>query len=159
MATTSKAPATPARKTAPAAKAGSNHASNGRAAEPARAEEPNIGLERKDMDETCKLLNDVLANYQVLAVKTKNYHWNVVGMQFMSLHIFLEKMYGFLTQEADEIAERARTLGGRPLGNMATFIQRATLDEETREGIRSIDMLKTLLKDEEELIRQMRDMP
>ncbi len=93
----------------------------------------------------------------MLAVKTKNYHWNIVGMHFVSLHVFLEKMYGFLTQEADEVAERIRTLGQRPLGNMATFIREASIKEESRVGIESIEMLRTLLDDEETMIRQMRD--
>ena len=133
-------------------------APKGKAAQPTRAEEPNIGLARADMDDTCGLLNELLANYQVLAVKTKNYHWTVVGLQFNDLHKFFEKMYGFLSEEADQVAERVRALGGRPLGSMAAFVERASLKEETREGLRALEMVQTLLVDEEALIRQLRDM-
>lgn len=141
------------------AKSASNGAApKGKATQPTRSEEPNIGLARPDMDETCRLLNGLLADYQVLAVKTKNYHWTVVGLQFNDLHKFFEKMYEFLSEEADQVAERVRALGGRPLGSMAAFIERASLKEETREGLRALEMVRTLLADEEAMIRQMRDM-
>jgi starvation-inducible DNA-binding protein len=122
-----------------------------------RAETTNIGLSAEVENEVIKLLNAALANYYILAVKVKNYHWNVVGPSFMEHHRFFEGIYDDLSDDIDAIAERVRTLGGRPLGNSASFLREATLNEETRVGLSPQDMLKTLLEDQETLIRQLRD--
>lgn len=117
----------------------------------------DIGLEKDDMKAVSDLLNNVLANLTVLAVKTKNYHWNVSGIHFNDLHKFFEKQYDKLADEQDEVAERVRMLGMRPLGNMQEFIDHATLKEEERVDLDAISMLRSLLADQEELIKQLRD--
>lgn len=139
---------------AAAPKAPSKAASNGQSSS---HEAVNIGLDRKDMDQTVAVLNDVLANYGVLSTKVKNYHWNVVGIHFMTLHKFFEALYDDLGEEMDEVAERIRTLGANPLGSMAAFIKAASLKEETRTGLSDQEMLKSILADEEALIRQLRE--
>lgn len=145
MASTTKAAAT---------KAPSKASSNGQASGP---ESVNIGLDRKDMDKTIAVLNDILANYGVLSTKVKNYHWNVVGIHFMTLHKFFEALYDDLGEEMDEVAERVRTLGGTPLGSMAAFIKAATLREETRTGLSDKEMLTSILADCEAFTRQIRE--
>lgn len=145
MATTTKAVAS---------KAPSKATSNGQSS---AHEAVNIGLDRKDMDQTIAVLNEVLANYGVLSTKVKNYHWNVVGIHFMTLHKFFEALYDDLGEEMDEVAERIRTLGGTPLGSMAAFIKTASLKEETRTGLSDKEMLQSILSDEEALIRQLRE--
>jgi starvation-inducible DNA-binding protein len=119
--------------------------------------EPQIGLEPEDMKAEVRDLNEILANYAVFATKAHNYHWNVEGIHFNDLHKFFEKLYEQLNVEIDELAERIRTLGGRPLGTMQLMIDTASLEEETREDIDAIEMLRTVLADEEEIIRQMRE--
>ena len=81
---------------------------------------PEIGLLDKNRDAVVKILNTTLADEMVLLVKTRNYHWNVTGPQFNDLHKFLDGQYGELNGMVDEIAERARTLGGMAMGTMGT---------------------------------------
>ena len=117
----------------------------------------DIGITDKDLERLVHELNAILANNTLLAVKTKNYHWNVTGIQFNELHKFFEKQYNQLAQFQDEVAERIRQLGGRPLGNMQQFIAHATLREEERDKLDAISMLRSLLADHEEVIKQMRE--
>ena len=116
----------------------------------------DIGIEAKNLDKLCQDLNAILANNAVLAVKTKNYHWNVTGPQFNDLHKFFEEQYVKLTEMQDEEAERIRKLGGRPLGNMQQFVANATLHEEERDKLDAMSMLRSLLADHEEVIKQLR---
>ncbi|MEL6764916.1 MAG: ferritin-like domain-containing protein, partial [Cyanobacteria bacterium J06607_6] len=76
----------------------------------------NIGLSDKQRQGVVNLLNQALADAYLLLIKTKKYHWDVVGPQFRSLHTLWEEHYEALTISIDEIAERARMLGGYPLG-------------------------------------------
>jgi len=119
--------------------------------------EVNTGVSDKSRTGLITLLNGILANLSVLNTKTKNYHWNVVGMQFRSLHAFFEELYGSQAQNIDDVAERIKALGGTPLGTMAAFISTATLKEETRTGLAAEEMVASLLADYEAIIRQLRD--
>ena len=73
----------------------------------------SIGLSESNRDSVVKILNAVLSDEYVLYTKTRNYHWNVVGPQFNDLHKFFESQYEALNETIDEVAERARTLGGK----------------------------------------------
>lgn len=83
---------------------------------------PNIGLADKEREGVVKILNTVLADEYVLYTKTKNYHWNVVGPQFHDLHKFLDAQYAELAEIVDDVAERARSLGGPALGTLGWHI-------------------------------------
>src|SRR3954469_2583723 len=61
------------------------------------------------------LLNTILADEFVLYAEMLNYHWNVRGMQFHSLHPFLEQLYKEQFEAVDDLAERVRTVGGTAL--------------------------------------------
>jgi starvation-inducible DNA-binding protein len=122
-----------------------------------RSETADIGLSPETQDQMITELNSILANYMVLSVKVKNYHWNVVGIHFIQLHTFFENIYNALAEDIDEIAERTRMLGGRPLGTMADFVKTASLKEETRTHVDSVEMLRTFLKDLEASIQQLRE--
>lgn len=71
----------------------------------------NIGLTDEQREGVVKLLNHDLADAYLLLIKTKKYHWDVVGPQFRSLHELWQEQYEALTENIDSIAERARTLG------------------------------------------------
>jgi DNA-binding ferritin-like protein len=75
------------------------------------------------------LLNTILADEFVLYAKMLNYHWNVRGMQFHSLHPFLEQLYKEQFRAVDDLAERVRTVGGTALGSLQGFLQQARLKE------------------------------
>lgn len=117
---------------------------------------PEIGIGDKERAAVVDILNVLLADEAILYTKTRNYHWNVKGMQFNDLHKFLDAQYGELNEIVDEVAERARSLGGNAIGSMAEFLKRARLKE--RAGIQpdAPGMLRTLLEDHETVIRYLR---
>jgi starvation-inducible DNA-binding protein len=116
----------------------------------------NIGIKDKALEGVVNTLNRVLSDAHVLYVKTRNYHWNVTGMQFHSLHVLLEQQYTQLATAIDEIAEHVRSRGGRALGTMAEFLQHAQLKEHV-EYPDARGMIKELLHDHEEVIRFLRE--
>src|SRR5207245_1906541 len=73
---------------------------------------PKLGSNGKDRAGVVKVLNALLADEYVLYTKTRNYHWNVVGPQFNDLHKFFGEQYEAIDDFVDDVAERARTLGG-----------------------------------------------
>ncbi len=116
----------------------------------------NIGLTDKDRAGVVTILNTLLSDEYVLYTKTRNYHWNVVGPQFNDLHKFFEAQYTELNEVVDEVAERARTLGGRSMGTLAEFSRHTRLKEQTGRDPKARDMIANLLNDHEEIIRQLR---
>jgi starvation-inducible DNA-binding protein len=117
----------------------------------------NTGLSNEDRAAVADLLQSVLANTSLVYVKTRNYHWNVTGPRFHTLHLFLETQYTALAESADEVAERIRSLGAFPIGTMAEFIERGDLQEEP--GVRppADGMILSLLNDHETIIRGLRE--
>ena len=117
---------------------------------------PNIGITGKNQAAVVAILNAVLADEYVLYTKTRNYHWNVVGPQFNDLHKFFEAQYEALDDIVDDVAERARSLGGNALGTLAEFTRQTRLKEKVGEYPSARTMLADLLADHETLIRQLR---
>jgi len=89
-------------------------------------------------------------------MKTRNYHWNVFGPQFNDLHKFFEAQYEALEEVVDDVAERARSLGGWAFGTMTEFVQHTRLKEQPGQHPEAKQMLANLLADHESLIRQLR---
>jgi starvation-inducible DNA-binding protein len=118
--------------------------------------EPQIGLSEEVRDRVTGILNRTLADEHALYVKTRNYHWNVTGPQFHSLHEMLEEFYQKLAPLADEVAERVRMMGGRALGTMAEFSQQTRLSEQPGEAPEARQMIQNLLADHEQIIRDLR---
>jgi starvation-inducible DNA-binding protein len=80
--------------------------------QPSREQLPvNIGLSEEHRKQLSKGLQGVLADFYTLLGKTHGFHWNVVGLQFRSLHEMFEEQYRDLQNAVDEIAERIRALG------------------------------------------------
>jgi len=117
----------------------------------------NIGLTDEQRQGVINLLNQDLADSYLLLVKTKKYHWDVVGPQFRSLHQLWEEHYEKLTENIDAIAERVRTLGGYPVGSLEGFLQIATLKEHAGNVPSATGMVANLVQDHEQLIRNIRD--
>ena len=118
---------------------------------------PNIGIGDEHRQAVVGILNTLLADEYVLYTKTRNYHWNVVGPQFNDLHKFFESQYEELDDFVDEVAERARALGGDALGTLAEFTKRARLKEQPGKYPDAKGMLTQLLADHETVIRHLRD--
>src|SRR6266513_2778232 len=117
---------------------------------------PDIGMSESNRASVVKILNTLLADEYVLYTKTRNYHWNVTGPQFNDLHKFFEAQYEALDDVVDEVAERARALGGRAAGSLEEFRKLARLGEEVGKVPAARDMLAGLLADHEALTRTLR---
>jgi len=117
---------------------------------------PNIGISDPHRQGVIALLNTLLADEYVLYTKTRNYHWNVTGPQFNDLHKFFEAQYEALDDIVDEVAERARSLGGRAAGTLEEFGKHTRLNEEPGTAPATKDMLAKLLADHEALARSLR---
>src|SRR5437773_2986292 len=90
----------------------------------------NIDISESGRASVVEILNRLLSDEYVLLTKTRNYHWNVIGPQFNDLHKFFEAQYDELNEFVDEVAERARQLGGRAFGSLAEFAKTARLVEQ-----------------------------
>jgi starvation-inducible DNA-binding protein len=119
--------------------------------------QPNIGLTEEQRHGVIELLNKDLADQYLLLIKTKKYHWDVVGPQFRTLHTLWEKHYNALTINIDATAERIRALGGYPLGTAAGFIQYSSIKEHPNDLPSANEMVDRLVQDHEQVIRNLRE--
>jgi starvation-inducible DNA-binding protein len=117
----------------------------------------NIGLTDKQREGVIGLLNSSLSNVYLLLIKTKKYHWDVVGPQFRTLHMLLDEQYEALSTATDSIAERVRILGGFPAGTAAEFIQLASIEERPGVIPNATAMVARLVDDHEIVIRSLRE--
>ena len=117
---------------------------------------PNLGLSSKARETVLAVLGRLLADEHVLYVKTRNFHWNVTGLDFGSLHALFEKQYDELSETIDEIAERIRALGGVAPGSMKEFLKLARLEEQPGDTLAAEKMIAALLSDYETVIRALR---
>jgi len=115
----------------------------------------NIGIEKNQREAVAEVLSHLLADTYLLYLKTQNFHWNVTGPQFQSLHAMFETQYQALALAVDALAERIRALGFPAPGAYAQFIKLASIKEES--GVPTADaMLKQLIADRETIIREVR---
>ena len=118
----------------------------------------NIGLSEEQRQGVIDLLNRDLSDAYLLLIKTKKYHWDVVGPQFRSLHTLWEEHYNALTANIDSMAERVRMLGGYPVGTAEGFLKYASIKEHSNEEVPTADrMVENLVSDHEQIIRNLRD--
>ena len=117
---------------------------------------PKIGIGKADLDKVCKVLSGILADQHVLYIKKRNFHWNLVGERFHTLHEFYEGQYGVLEKAIDETAERIRQLGGTAPGSMSEFLKLASLGEVHGNLIDGEETIEALVKDHETTIRSLR---
>jgi starvation-inducible DNA-binding protein len=116
----------------------------------------NIGLSDAQRCSVIELLNHDLADVYLLLVKTRKYHWDVVGPQFRTLHELWQEQYEMLSTHVDDIAERIRALGGYPLGTAEGFLRYASIKEHPNDLPDSTEMVRRLALDYEQIIRNLR---
>mgnify|MGYP001380895855 CR=1 FL=1 len=117
--------------------------------------EVNIGIPEKERNEIAKGLSKVLADSYTLYLKTHNYHWNVTGPMFQTLHAMFEEHYTELATAVDDIAERIRALGVLAPGSYKAFSDLTSI-EEVDQVPEALDMVRDLVKSHETLIRTAR---
>ena len=115
----------------------------------------NIGIEPKQREEIADGLARVLADTYTLYLKTHNYHWNVTGPMFQTLHLMFEEHYNELALAVDAVAERIRALGFPSPGTYRQFIQLSSIEEEDRVP-RAQDMIRRLVEGHEAVARTAR---
>jgi starvation-inducible DNA-binding protein len=98
--------------------------------------------------EVIKALKDVLYESYILLLKTQNYHWNVTGQNFYSLHTMFQQQYEDLFIAIDLIAERIRTLGDIVPARFETYLKFANI-KEGEENSESSQMVKNLAHDQD----------
>lgn len=102
-------------------------------------------------EQTIESLNLLLADCYALYLKTQNYHWNVTGPNFPSLHAMFEDQYKDLAEAIDEVAERIRALGPRVAANFSIFNQRSTIADGNEDN-NAEHMLKELIEDNANIV-------
>jgi starvation-inducible DNA-binding protein len=116
----------------------------------------NIGLNDEARLEVGQMLNLLLADEYVLYATTRDYHWNVTGPEFLSLHKQFEAQYEQIEQWIDDVAERARAIGAGARGNWADLTKTARSSADPGIGLAAEHMLSELLALHEDLIVQLR---
>lgn len=115
----------------------------------------NIGIDEKDRKGIAEGLSNLLADTYTLYVKTQNFHWNVTGPMFDTLHKLFEAQYTELQSAVDTIAERIRALGYPAPATFAQFLKLSSI-KETEGTPRAQDMIRLLLEGQEAVVRTAR---
>lgn len=117
--------------------------------------EIDIGINEQDRQAISKGLARLLADSYTLYLKTHNYHWNVTGPQFNTLHQMFEEQYAELALAVDEIAERIRALGEWAPGSYSAYARLTSIEEE--ENVPDAEnMIRQLVKGQETVVRTAR---
>ncbi len=115
----------------------------------------DIGIDDRSRKEIAGGLSRLLADTYTLYLKTHNFHWNVTGPMFNTLHLMFEQQYTELATAVDEIAERIRALGEAAPGSYSQYAELSSIGEET--GVPSAeDMIRQLVADQEAVVRTAR---
>jgi starvation-inducible DNA-binding protein len=117
----------------------------------------DIGIEKEDRMGIAQGLSRLLADSYTLYLKTHNYHWNVSGPMFNTLHLMFETQYTELATAVDEIAERIRALGEPAPGSYRAFGSLTSIEEQ--EGVPSAEeMIRDLVRGQEAVVRTAREL-
>ena len=116
----------------------------------------NIGLTTNSCQKVIDILGNIIADQYILYTKTRNYHWNVIGEDFIQYHKLFEDQYSAIDEDIDEVAERIRALGGKTPATLGEFLKSTTLKEHPEEFPLAKTMIANLLTDHEIIIRNLR---
>lgn len=115
----------------------------------------DIGIPQTDRKAIAEGLSRLLADTYTLYLKTHNFHWNVTGPMFQTLHLMFETQYTELALAVDLIAERIRALGEPAPGSYAAFAKLSTISDA--EGVPDAqEMIRELVKGQEAVVKTAR---
>jgi starvation-inducible DNA-binding protein len=115
----------------------------------------DIGISEEDRKSIVDGLSRLLSDTYVLYLKTHNFHWNVSGPMFRTLHLMFEEQYNELALAVDLVAERIRALGFPAPGTYSTYARLSSIKEE--EGVPGAEeMIKQLVQGQEAVTRTAR---
>jgi starvation-inducible DNA-binding protein len=121
-----------------------------------RAAEIASDLDPDAMGRICGELRTLLADTFVLYMKTKNFHWHMSGRHFRDYHLLLDEQASQLFDITDDIAERARKLGGSTLRSIGDICRHQRLRDNDTELLAPQKMLEELWSDNRQLTRFLR---
>jgi starvation-inducible DNA-binding protein len=122
---------------------------------PSQAVPVNIGIDDASRAKIAEGLSRLLADTYSLYLKTHNFHWNVTGPMFQTLHLMFETQYTELALAVDLIAERIRSLGYPAPGTYSEYAQLSSI-EETPGVPKAKEMIRLLVEGQEAVIRTAR---
>jgi starvation-inducible DNA-binding protein len=115
----------------------------------------DIGISEADRKKIAEGLSHLLADSYTLYLKTHNFHWNVTGPMFQTLHLMFETQYTELATAVDLIAERIRSLGFPAPGTYQEFAKLSSIRETV--GVpHAKDMIRQLIEGQEAVVRTAR---
>ena len=115
----------------------------------------NIGIGENERREIVEGLSRLLADTYTLYLKTHNFHWNVTGPMFQTLHLMFEQQYNELALAVDLIAERIRALGFPAPATYSAFARLSSIKED--EGVPNAnEMIRLLVEGQETVVRTAR---
>jgi len=115
----------------------------------------DIGISEKDRAKIANGLNKLLADTYSLYLKTHNFHWNVTGPVFQTLHLMFETQYNELALAVDLVAERIRSLGFPAPGTYSEFARLSSI-RETLGTPKAEEMIQLLVEGQESIVRTAR---
>jgi starvation-inducible DNA-binding protein len=122
----------------------------------ARELETPTDLSQDGVSEICEELRKLLADVFALYLKTKNFHWHMSGLHFRDYHLLLDEHSEQIFAMTDDIAERARKIGGTTLHSIGEIAREQRLADNNEEFVAPSDMLSELCDDNQGLTRSMR---
>ena len=118
----------------------------------------NIGIGEKDRASIAKGLNKLLADTYTLYLTTHNFHWNVTGPMFNTLHLMFMGQYTELWNAVDPIAERIRALGFPAAGSYGQFASTSSVPDVPADPPKAIEMIRILVAGHETVARTAREL-
>lgn len=116
----------------------------------------DIGIDEKDRKEISDGLSKLLADTYTLYLKTHNFHWNVTGPMFNTLHLMFEQQYNELALAVDLIAERIRAIGFPAPGTFGEFSKLSSIPENPGVVPSAEEMTKLLVEGNESVVKTAR---
>src|SRR6186713_2646362 len=104
-------------------------------------------LPQAAVDKISKSLNTLLADAFALYLKTKNFHWHVSGTHFRDYHLLLDEQGEQIFATTDDLAERARKIGGTTLRSIGDIAKHQSIEDNDAEFVAPNDMLRELMSD------------
>ncbi len=116
----------------------------------------NIGIAEKDRRKIADGLSHVLADSYTLYLKTHNFHWNVTGPMFQTLHLMFMTQYTEIWNAVDLVAERIRALGYPAPGSYKEFAALTSIKDSSG-NVNAKDMIRQLVEGQEAVVRTARE--
>ena len=113
-------------------------------------------LTQQEVQEITEALNPLVADAFTLYVKTKNFHWHLVGSHFRDYHLLFDEHADQIFASIDTLAERVRRVGGTTIRSISHISQLQTIQDDNDEFVQAGEMVRRLMEDNAHLAQQQR---